>query len=184
MRCQALSQLNRQEPFGFGQWNIPQKRRVDDREHRCVEAHRKPERDNRRDRKAAVLREQTDREAQVLPQCLEPDNRTDVAHLFLHTLQADQSSFEARGASGLVAAHAAAHLLRDGRRQERAQLEVQIRVRPPPANERLRPTDGAPEPPHQNSPSEAFRIRPIAAVWISHARVSRLSMARPELVSA
>src|SRR4029077_3521783 len=98
------------------------------------------------------------------PQSLDPDLPTEVAHAFPDTGHADEPCFEARGACGLLAAQPAAHLLGDGRLQERAQLEVQLRVRSPSANERLRPTDGAPEPPHQSSPSEAFRIRPIAAV--------------------
>lgn len=65
-----------------------------------------------------------------------------------------------------------------------AQFLVQLPLHSFAPDERHPTTYDAPEPPHHSSPSDAFRIRPMAAVWTSQTRVSRLSMARPEAVSA
>src|SRR5688572_9687766 len=107
----------------------------------------------------------------------------DVAYAVLDALDADQSQFESRHTSRPFAVQPAVHLLLDGRLETCAQLFVQLAFCSLAAGQHPRTADHAPEPPHHNSPSEVFRIRPMAVAWTSQAWVSRLSMARPEVVS-
>lgn len=107
----------------------------------------------------------------------------DVAYAVFDVLDADQSQLESCDTGRLLAVQPAAHLLLDGSVEACPKLLVRLAVCSFVAGERLRTADNAPEPPIYDSPIEAFRIRPIAVVWTSHARVSRFSMARPEAVS-
>ena len=52
----------------------------------------------------------------------------DITHAFLDTRGANESQFESRRATGLVAAHPAAHPLVDGNLQERLQFAIQFFV--------------------------------------------------------
>ena len=52
----------------------------------------------------------------------------DLAHAVLYTVDANESQFESRATSGLLAAHSATHLLVDGGLHERLQLGVQFLV--------------------------------------------------------
>src|SRR5262249_29090958 len=118
----------------------------------------------------------------VAPDAFQPGFPPDVADLILDGGEA--ADLDAGRAARLGPSHPGANLCLDRDIEVGAKLVVELLFDATTPKQGLQSGEQAADRRHQKSPSDALRILPIAAVCASQSRISRLSRARPDAVSA
>ena len=169
------------QSIGIAERHRPQKERVDDGEHGGRDADAEAEHPDGREAGHRARAQAANRMPDILSHAIRERLPPDVADRFLHRVQASQR--DARRADRFFARQATRHVLCDGSLEVFPQLVVQRLLLVLPVEQAAQPAGGAPQQGHHHSsPSEACRMRAIAAACTSQSRVPCLSRARPGAV--
>ncbi len=169
---------HQRELVGISNGQRFEQHRVDDGKERRVGADAEGERENDDRGESGIAAHRADGESQVGGQAVDQTLPADVADVVLGGF--DAAELGACRTRRLVSRDAAAELLVDCALEIGAYFVVEVGVDLAPAKEGAK---AAAEPrQHQISPCDVRRMRAIAAIWLSHSRVSTRSFRRPASV--